>query len=144
MALVVDAGALYAQADADEPRHEAVVGILRGEREALVTTELAVAEADYLILDRLGPDVELDFIEDLAAGTFIVECLSRNELRNARSIVACYRDLRLGLADASLVVLAKRYGSRRILTFDERAFRVVAPLQGGSFTILSGDLGPGT
>jgi len=58
--------------------------------------------------------------------------------------VARYRDLRLGLADASLVVLAKRYGSRRILTFDERAFRVVVPLQGGSFTSLPGDLGPGT
>ena len=46
MALIVDAGALYAQADADEPRHAAVAAVLRAEREALVTTELAVAEAD--------------------------------------------------------------------------------------------------
>ncbi|MEW5992121.1 MAG: VapC toxin family PIN domain ribonuclease [Chloroflexota bacterium] len=136
MALVVDAGALYAQADADEPRHAAVRAILEREREALVTTELAVAEADYLILDRLGPDVELAFLEDLAEGTFIVECLDRPQLRRARDVVARYRDLRLGLADASLVVIAERYASRRILTFDERAFRSVAPFQGGSFTIL--------
>ena len=53
----MDAGALYAQADADEPRHADVAAILRGERGLLVTTDLAVAEADYLILDRLGPDV---------------------------------------------------------------------------------------
>lgn len=140
MALLVDAGALYAQADADEPRHEAVADVLRTEREALVTTEVAVAEADYLILDRLGLEVELAFLEDLAAGTFLVECLSRDELRKARAVVERYGDLRLGLADASLVVLAERYGTRRILSFDERAFRVVSPLQGGTFTVLPSDL----
>jgi predicted nucleic acid-binding protein len=140
VALLIDAGALYAQADADEPRHLDVAKALFAERETLVTTELAVAEADYLILDRLGVDVELEFIEDLAAGTFVVECLSREELRTARAVVERYRDLRLGLADASLVVLAQRYGSTRILTFDEPAFRTVSPLQGGSFTLLPTDL----
>jgi uncharacterized protein len=139
MALIVDAGALYAQADADQPGHAAVRVILEQEREALVTTELAVAEADYLILDRLGPDVELAFLEDLAEGTYVVECLSQPQLRAARDIVARYRDLRLGLADASLVVLAERYATRRLLTFDERAFRAIAPLQGGAFTILPAD-----
>ena len=139
MALIVDAGALYAQADAEEPRHEAVARILVTEREALVTTELAVAESDYLILTRLGVGVELAFLEDLAVGTYIVECLTRDELRTAREVVELYRDLRLGLADATLVVLAHRYGTRRILTFDERAFRSVAPLQGGRFTVLPAD-----
>jgi predicted nucleic acid-binding protein len=139
VALVVDAGALYAQADADEPRHAEVAQILRDERELLVTTELAVAEADYLILDRLGPDVELAFVDDLVNGTFVVECLTRDELDRARGVVERYRDLRLGLADASLVVLAQRHGTTRILSFDERAFRAVAPLQGGSFTVLPAD-----
>jgi len=139
VALLVGAGALYAQADAADPRHAAVRAILEREREALVTTELAVAEADYLILDRLGLDVELAFLEDLAAGTYQVECLDRSELRTARDIVARYRDLRIGLADASLVLMAQRHRSRRLLTFDERAFRVVGPLQGGTFTLLPGD-----
>ena len=138
MALLIDAGPLYAQADADEPKHRAVVEALRKEAEVLVTTELVVAVADYLILDRLGVDVELAFLEDLAVGTYVVECLSREELRKACGVVERYRDLQLGLADASLVVLAQRYGTSRILTLDERAFRVVAPLQGGVFTILPG------
>lgn len=139
MALIVDAGALYAQADRDEPRHEAVVQVLRTEREALITTEFAVTEADYLILDRLGPEVELAFLDDLAGGTFLVECLSRDELTTARSVVKRYFDLRLGLTDASLVVLAERYRANRILTFDERAFRPATPLQGGSFRLLPTD-----
>jgi len=139
VALLIDAGGLYAQANADEPRHAAVAQVLREERQTIVTTELAVAEADYLILDRLGVDVELAFLDDLVAGTFVVECLSRDELELARRLVERHRDLRIGLADASLVVLAQRHGSTRILTFDERAFRAVVPLQGGAFTILPAD-----
>ena len=139
MALIVDAGALYAQADADEPRHAAVAAVLQAEREALVTSELAVAEADYLILERLGVGVELAFIDDLAEGTFVVECLTRDEIRAARALVERYHDLRIGLADASLAVLADRYGSTRLLTFDERAFRAMAPISGGTFTILPAD-----
>jgi predicted nucleic acid-binding protein len=139
VALIVDAGALYAQADVDEPNHIAVARLISDERETLATTELAVAEADYLILARLGVDVELAFLEDLARGTYTVDCLSRDELRSARTLVAKYRDLRIGLADASLAVLAHRYDTRRIVTFDERAFRQVRPLQGGSFLILPAD-----
>jgi uncharacterized protein len=139
MALVVDAGALFAQANQADPHHGAARATLLAEREELVTTELAVAEADYLILDRLGPAAEAAFIEDLVAGTFQVECLDRDGLTTARDLIDQYRDLRLGLADASLIVLASRYDTRRIFTFDERAFRAVAPLSGGSFTLLPAD-----
>jgi len=137
--LILDAGALYAQADADEPQHAAVVRLLRAERGALVTSQVAVAEADYLILSRLGVDVELAFLDDLAAGTYVVDALVQADLAVARDIAARYCDLELGLADASLVVLAARWQTRRVLTFDERAFRAVAPLQGGSFIVLPAD-----
>lgn len=141
MALILDAGALYAQADRADPHHEATSEVLREEQGPLITSAVAVAEADYLILDRLGIDVELAFLDDLAAGTFIVDCLNRDELGAARDIARRHRDLAVGLADASLVVLAKSHDTRRILTFDERAFRAIAPLQGGSFTLLPADRG---
>lgn len=101
-----------------------------------------MAEADYLILNRLGIDVELAFLDDLAGGTFVVENLMRKELGLARDLARRHRDLELGLADVSMVVLANRYATRRIVTFDERAFRTVAPLQGGTFTVLPADANP--
>lgn len=142
MALIVDAGGLYAQADRGDPAHEAVVEVLTEERGPLVTSGIAVAEADYLILNRLGIDVELAFLDDLAAGTFVVECPTRAELGVARDLALRHKDLELGLADVSLVVLARRYDTRRIVTFDERAFRTVSPLQGGNFTVLPADARP--
>lgn len=82
---------------------------------------------------------ELAFLDDLAEGTFVLEGLTRDDLGVARGLARRYRDLELGLAGVSLIVLARRYGTRRIVTFDERAFRTVEPLQGGSFTILPAD-----
>jgi uncharacterized protein len=139
MALIVDTGALYAQADADEPQHLSVIRVLEAEREALITSQFVVAEADYLILKRLGLGVELEFLQDLDSMTYIAEGLTQSEISVAREVVERYRDLKLGIADASLVVLAQRHGTRRILTLDERAFRVIAPLQGGVFMVLPAD-----
>jgi predicted nucleic acid-binding protein len=139
VALLLDAGALYAQADRADPHHAAVAEILRLEHEPLVTSALPVAETDDLILTRLGIEVEFAFIEDLAEGTFSVECLTRSELRVALGVLRRYRDVAIGLADASLVVLAQRFRTHRLLTFDERAFRAVTPLQGGAFMLLPAD-----
>lgn len=47
--------------------------------------------------------------------------------------------MRIGLADASLVILAARYGTTRLLTFDEKHFRVIRPLQADAFTLLPAD-----
>jgi predicted nucleic acid-binding protein len=137
--LIVDAGALYAQADRTDPAHDAVAEVLRAERNALVTSQLALAEADYLIMTRLGVGAELALLEDVVGGTFVAEGLSPTDLAVATDVVAKYRDLEVGLADASLVALAARHHTRRICTVDERCFRAMSPLQGGSFQLLPAD-----
>lgn len=112
---------------------------MRAERGSLITSEIAVAEADYLILTRLGAAVELAFLRDLADGTFLVDCLTPAERATAVSLAERYQDLAPGLADLSLVLLARWRQTRRLVTFDQRAFRTVTPLQGGTFTILPAD-----
>jgi hypothetical protein len=46
--------------------------------------DVVVAEADYLILRRLGLPAELAFLDDLASKTFSVTCLTERELGMAR------------------------------------------------------------
>jgi uncharacterized protein len=139
MTLVVDAGPLYGHADASDPDHQVIADVLDAEREALVVPAFAAAEADYMIMERLGVDAELAFLNDLATGAFQVECLTPPELARAHDIAERHRDLMIGLADASVVVLAARFRTRRILTFDERHFRAMTPVQGGHFIILPAD-----
>ena len=139
MALIVDAGALYAQADPKDSHHAGAVEVLSAEPETLVASCFAVAEADHLVLARLGEQAESLFLRDLAEGTYLVECLSQAELADVWDLARKYRKLQPGLADLSAVVLARRYRTRRLLTFDERTFRPIVPLQGGHFTILPAD-----
>ena len=55
---------------------------------------------------------------------------------SARRVVERYRDLGVGVADASLVVLAQRYRTRTVLTLDRKHFSVMRPLDGGTFKIV--------
>lgn len=98
------------------------------------------AEVDYLVRQRGGPEAGRHFLEDLAMGRLQVESLSVEEHGLALALHDRYRDLDLGLADLSVAVLAHRHRTRRILTFDERDFRAVESLAGGSFTLLPADL----
>jgi hypothetical protein len=137
--VIVDASALIAQVDASDPAHEGVVAILTDDPGPFVTSQFAVAEADHVIDRLFGSDVEAAFAWDVAEGSFAAECLTPVDLEVAAALADRYRDLRLGLADASLVVLAARHGTDRLLTLDERHFRVVPPLQGGAFRVLPAD-----
>jgi uncharacterized protein len=139
LTLVVDTGPLVALADPREPRREEILTILRAERASLVVPAPATAEADYLLGRRFDAAARRAFLADLAAGRFVVACLERADYVTVAELEARYADLDLGLVDCSLVVLARRSGTRRILTFDQRHLRAVAPLDGGSFTLLPAD-----
>lgn len=139
MTLIVDAGALYAQANRDDPLHHAVVDQLDAERGPLITSEAAAQEADYLIGARLGIEVELAFLDDLADATYEVVCLTSEERGAAAALARRYRDLRLGLADTTLMLLARRFRTLRVLTLNQRHFRAVPPLHGEAFIVLPAD-----
>lgn len=54
-------------------------------------------------------------------------------------MVGRYRDQNIGLADGSLVVLAHRYRTDRLLSLDHRHFGGIRTLAGGEFTLLPTD-----
>lgn len=57
-------------------------------------------------------------------------------LSNARPVIDRYADQRIGIADASDVVLAARSRTRTIVTLDRRHFDVLRPLNGCRFSVL--------
>lgn len=96
-------------------------------------------EIDYLVSERIGAAASAVILEDVASGAYHLEPIDAADVAAALSVMRRYADFRLGLADASIVVIAARHGTDRILTLDERHFRAVRPLQGGAFTILPAD-----
>lgn len=139
MTLVLDAAPLVALADAKEPQLEALLRIRDEEEGQLVLPAPVAAEVDYLLGVRFGEAARRAFLSDLAARRYDVACLEAGDYRAVAELDAHYSDLGLGLADCSIMVLAERYETRRLLSFDERHFRAVVPLQGGSFELLPAD-----
>ena len=136
MTLVIDTGPLLSLADREDARHAAVAALLRSEPGDLVLPATVSAEADHMIGRRLGRRAQRAFLEDLAEGRFAVMALTAEEHADALQVHDRYEDLSLGLADLSVVVLAHRVGTRRLLTFDRRHFTAVRPLDGGHFELL--------
>jgi predicted nucleic acid-binding protein len=137
--LVIDAAPLVAFGDANDPHFTRIDELLRTVDGPLIIPAPVTAEVDHLLGQRVGRGPRRNFIADLAAGRFAVACLEREDYATIGEIDARYADLELGLADCALVVIANRYKTNRILSFDERHFRAVTPLQGGAFTILPSD-----
>lgn len=137
--LLLDAGPLLALADRGDPRREAVRALLRETMQPLVVPAPITAEVDYLLGRRIGSIARVAFVDDLARGRFHVEALRREEYGTVAMLERRYEGFDLGLADLSLVVLAERYQTRDLVTFDERHFRAVQPLQGGAFRLLPAD-----
>lgn len=139
MTLIIDAAPLVALGDTEEPQRDRILEILTNEPGALVIPAPTTAEVDYLLGQRLGSRARRAFLHDLAAGRFLVAGLDREDYGTVIELESRYSDLELGLADCALVILAERYDTIRILSFDERHFRVVTPLHAEAFTILPAD-----
>ena len=92
-----------------------------------------------MLREYLGVDAELDFLDGIASGAYTLEPLADEDLARCRELIAKYRNLNLGLADAAVIATAERFGIRRILTIDERDFRAVRAKDGLPLILLPSD-----
>lgn len=134
--IVADTSGLLALFNAREPRYDDARRVVEREKEPLVVSPFVIAELDYLIATRLGVDAELAVLRELARGAYHLPEIGVDDLHECVAVIERYRDEEIGLADASLVVLAARQSTRQILTLDHRHFRVLRPLGGGRFRLL--------
>jgi predicted nucleic acid-binding protein len=131
---IVDAGPLYAAADADDQDHAASVKALERADLRLVIPALVIAEATYFVGRRLGARAEEAFLRGMAE--LDVEGPTREDLARMAELVSEYADFPLGGTDASVIALAERLDARVVLTLDRRHFAAVVPRHCPSFRLL--------
>lgn len=127
MALVLDTGPLLAGLDAADPDHDACAVLLSEAREDLVVPALVLAELDYWCHKRLTPEAWISFLGDVLEGAYRVERPTDTDLRRCEELQRTYRDLRLGVVDASVLAVVERLGEDKLATLDHRHFAVVRP-----------------
>jgi len=119
--------------DFDQADLEPGVTVLLGENEAGKSTLLAFVRA-MLFGFPDGRSKERSY-PPLLGGRHGGKLLLRDR-NQGLWVVERYADQSIGLADASIVILAARYQTRTVVTLDRRHFGVVRPIDGGSFKIL--------
>lgn len=136
MAIVADSGAIYGLYDRRDAAHEGLRAAVEATRDLIVLPAPTLGEIDYLLRLRLGNPALLRFLSDIQEGAFVIECLTMADLRRCAALIEKYGDLDLGLSDASVVAVADRLRTNRILTVDQRDFRVIRSASGRPFHLL--------
>jgi uncharacterized protein len=137
--IVCDTSGLVAAYSVADPRRGQIAELLSSEPDLLILSPFVLAELNYLIATRAGVQAELKILGDVTAGVYTLAEFDRDDVGQAAEVVDRYQDMRIGLTDASLVVLAARFGTTRLLTLDKKHFRAIRPLRGKAFTILPAD-----
>lgn len=137
--IVLDTSGLLAAIDGSQRHHPEAAAALRGSGGPRLLSPFVLAELDYLLAKRVSPQAAVALLDQVAAGAYRIEPMAANDIARASEIVVQYRDLELGLTDASLVLLAERHRTLDVLTLDERHFRAVRGPEGRPFRILPAD-----
>ncbi len=137
--IVVDTSAVLQLASSTAQRHEDVLRVVEQLDGPFLMSPFVLAELDYMVGERHGLQKQLALLGEVADGAYELASFGREDVVAARGVAERYGDLRVGLADASLVVLAERHGTADLLTFDHRHFRAMRGPGGRPFRLLPDD-----
>ena len=134
--LICDTSGLIAYFDSSHAHHARASAAVAADGGPFVVPPYVVAELDYIVATRVGTHAELSVLDALASGAWELPPFGPDDLARGRGVVERYQDQGVGVADASIVVLADRYDTNRVLTLDRRHFGVLRTLAGKPFRLI--------
>lgn len=137
--ILVDTSAALQLASSSAKRHDDVVKVVDELAGPFVLSPFVLAELDYMLGTRHGQAARLALLDEVAEGAYELAQFGRADIESAAAVMRRYDDLEVGLADASIVVLAERHGLIDVLTFDARHFRAMRGPAGRPFRLLPDD-----
>ena len=123
--ILLDTSGLLSAIDGCQRHHADCAAALSRASPPLLLSPFVLAELDYLLSQHVGSDAQIALLDEVARGAYHLEPFGPADVAAAREILEKYANLRIGLADASIVVLAERHRAREVLTLDERHFRAL-------------------
>ena len=137
--ILLDTSGVLAAIDSSQRHHRAAAAALAAAPPPRLLSPFVLAELDYLLATRVSAAAELALLAEVARGAYRLEPFGNEDVAAAARIVDRFSDQEIGLADASIVVLAARHGTRDVLTLDERHFRALRAPRGRRFRVLPAD-----
>jgi len=137
--ILVDTSGILSALFPDQNRHHECAQALLSATPPRIISPFVLAEVAYLVQKFGGVDAEILFLAEIGRRAYELAAFDEDDVEDARQIIHKYRTLGVGLADASIAVLSKRYDTFDVLTLDERHFRAIRPAPRKNFRILPAD-----
>ncbi|MGB7444889.1 MAG: PIN domain-containing protein [Coleofasciculaceae cyanobacterium] len=132
---VADTGFVVALLNRSDTMH-GVVTSLYAQHQQIFLPQTVLAEVAYLVGRYAGTATVVAFLGGLSASRFRLVALIDEDVMRVAAILEEYEDSRIDFVDASVMAVAERFGSKTILTLDQRDFRLFRPRHCDSFEIL--------
>jgi uncharacterized protein len=137
--ILVDTSAALQLASSTGSRHEDVLRVVGELDGPFLLSPFILAELDYMLIERHGQEKQLALLSEIVEGAYELAEFDRSDVAAATAVMRRYEDLRVGLADASIVVLAEKHMTADVLSFDHRHFRAMRGPGGRPFRLLPDD-----
>lgn len=136
MPVLLDTGFVYAVLNRTEQYHGAVTKVARETRDVMLLPTPVIVEVAYLLLRDVGTAAVAEFAGSLSSTDMVLVDPVASDYQRVAAVMRQYHDARIDLVDALIVAMAERLNIRRILTIDQRHFRMFRPTHVPAFDIL--------
>lgn len=132
---IADTGFVVALLNQSDTKHQDTVRIYT-QQQLILLPQTVLAEVAYLLGREAGIRTVVQFLYKLSESKFQLIALSDSDLTRVAEILEVYGDSRIDFVDATVMAIAERYKIQKILTLDQRDFRLFKPKHCQSFEIL--------
>lgn len=135
MTALIDTGFMFSVLSRREKHHLACLKAYRREPEPLIPVPI-LPELAYFALPELGYQQFAAFLEMVTFRTPRLVHATQADMIRTAEIMREYADIKIDFADCVIMAMAERLNITRILTIDQRDFRIFRPKHTLAFEIL--------
>jgi len=135
MTALIDTGFMLAVLSRNDPHHAACRAVLETEPNPLVSSAV-LPELAYMIIRDLGYEPFVQFMRSLLNHPDKLISMTRADFARTTDVMEKYADSKIDFVDCAIVDMAERLNISRILTVDQRDFRILRPKHVPAFDLL--------
>lgn len=134
--LLLDSGFLYALFDANDRFHSAVSAVIEAQDGVTIVPDVTLVEVLFLVRRSGGILAAVRFLEYFENSAYLLEPVTKQDIRRTRELMSIYADARLDFVDTCVIAIAERLNIERVGTIDRRDFLIVRPNHCEHFDLL--------
>ncbi len=135
MAAVADTGYVLAVAIETEKMHQSCLAVHR-RQDIVYLPQTTLAEVGYFLTQYYGNEVMARFLLQLPRTKYRLVALEMEDVLRTADLLQQYADTRVDFVDATIAAVAERLRITRILSLDQRDFRIIRPKHVDYFEVL--------